>query len=63
MLIVKVHKGNIDRAIKNMRRKVIKTKQLPKLREQRYFKKKSQRRREEIKAAEYKQNKYNEENQ
>ena len=48
MLIVKVGKNNIEKAIKAMRYKVFKTKQVKNLREQKAFKKKSTKRREQI---------------
>ena len=61
MLIVKVTNNNIERAIKMMRRKVISTKQLKKLRELKCYTKKSTSRREEIHAAKYKEIKRTEE--
>jgi|TARA_R110002020_G_scaffold465773_1_gene687771 ribosomal protein S21 len=56
MLIVKVGKNNIEKAIKAMRYKVFKTKQVKTLREQQAFKKKSTRRKEQIHNAIYKEN-------
>jgi|8_EtaG_2_1085327.scaffolds.fasta_scaffold00591_19 ribosomal protein S21 len=55
MLIVKVGKNNIEKAIKAMRYKVFKTKQVKNLREQKAFKKKSTKRREQIHNAIYKE--------
>jgi len=48
MLRVKVEKNNIEKAIKAMRYKVFKTKQVKKLREQQAFKKKSTKRQEQL---------------
>ncbi len=61
MLIVKVRNNNIERAIKQMRRKVISTKQVKKLRDLKAFTKKSTKRREQIHNAEYKEIKRREE--
>ena len=55
MLIVEVLKGNVDRALKIMRRKVKTTKQLFKLRDGKYYTKKSQRKRLELQKAKYRQ--------
>lgn len=57
MLIVKVKDGNIDRALKDLKRKVMKTKQLEQLRNEKEFKKKSVAKREQFKKAVYKQRK------
>tara|TARA_R100000664_G_C2759772_1_gene149921 strand:+ start:1773 stop:1961 length:189 start_codon:yes stop_codon:yes gene_type:complete len=57
MLIVNVKHNNIERALKMMRRKVITTKQLPKLKDNRYYRKPSLVRREELLKAKYKQKK------
>ena len=48
MLITKVQKGNIEQALKQMRRKFVKTQTMKNLRTQRYYKKPSEKRREEI---------------
>tara|TARA_B100000073_G_C23549775_1_gene499616 strand:+ start:294 stop:482 length:189 start_codon:yes stop_codon:yes gene_type:complete len=61
MLIVKVHKNNIDRAIKQMRRKVINTQLLKECRKRKHFTKPSIKRREEIQKATYIQEKYGDE--
>ena len=55
MLIVEVIKGNTDRALKTMRRKVKLTKQLVKLREGKRYIKKSERKRHELQKAKYQQ--------
>lgn len=56
MLIIQIKSGeNIDRALKRYKIKVRKTKQLRNLKKVRYFTKKSQERREEIKKARYKE--------
>ena len=55
MLIVEVKKGNVDRALKVMRRKVKLTKQLFMLRNGKHFTKKSQRKRLQLQKAKYKQ--------
>jgi|TARA_B100000902_G_scaffold215006_1_gene204454 small subunit ribosomal protein S21 len=55
MLIVEVKKGNVDRALKIMRRKVKLTKQLLKLRSGKHFTKKSQRKRLQLQKARYRQ--------
>jgi len=55
MLIVEVRKGNVDRALKVMRRKVKVTKQLLKLRNGKHFTKKSQRKRLQLQKARYRQ--------
>ena len=61
MLKVEVKYNNIERALKMMRRKIIKTKQLHKLRENRYYKKPSAVRREQLLKAEYAQQKKDQE--
>tara|TARA_Y100000310_G_C20400127_1_gene676999 strand:+ start:45 stop:233 length:189 start_codon:yes stop_codon:yes gene_type:complete len=53
MLIVEVRHGKIEKALKMMRRKVIKTKLIPTIRKKRNYIKKSEKRREEIKKAKY----------
>jgi len=55
MLIVEVKKGNVDRALKVMRRKMKLTKQLLKLRDGKHFTKKSQRKRLQLQKARYRQ--------
>jgi small subunit ribosomal protein S21 len=55
MLIVEVRHGKIEKALKMMRRKTIKTKLLPTLRKNRNYIKKSERRRIEIQKAQYRQ--------
>jgi len=55
MLIVEVKKGNVDRALKIMRRKVKLTKQLLKLRQGKHFTKKSERKRLQLQKARYRQ--------
>ncbi len=55
MLIVEVKKGNVDRALKVMRRKVKLTKQLFMLRNGKHFTKKSQRKRLQLQKARYRQ--------
>ena len=61
MLIVKEQKNNIDRAIKQMRRKVINTQLLKECRKRKHFTKPSIKRREEIQKATYIQEKYGDE--
>jgi len=51
MLIIKVQKGNIEQALKQMRRKFVKTQTMKNLRTQRYHKKPSEKRRDEIEKA------------
>ena len=51
MLIIKVRKGNIEQARKQMRRKFVKTQTMKNLRTNRYFKKHTDKRREEIQKA------------
>lgn len=56
MIIIQVKKGeNIDRALKRYKYKVIKTRQIEKLREKQEFVKKSVKRREQKMKAIYKQ--------
>ena len=55
MLIVEVKKGNIDAALKQYKRQVIKTKQLKKLRSNKNFIKKSTINRVKLQNAKYKQ--------
>jgi small subunit ribosomal protein S21 len=58
MLKVKVQKNNIERAIKEMRRKVIKTQLVKECRKRKEFTKDSIKRREEIQKATYVQKKF-----
>jgi len=58
MLKVKVQKNNIERAIKEMRRKVIKTQLLKECRKRKEFTKDSIKRREEIQKATYVEKKF-----
>jgi small subunit ribosomal protein S21 len=51
MLIIPVQKNNIDRALKAFRYKFKKTQQLKKVRENRYYIKKNERRRNELQKA------------
>ena len=55
MLIVEVIKGNVDRALKIMRRKVKLTKQIVKLRNGKHLTKKAQRKRLQLQKARYRQ--------
>tara|TARA_R110002051_G_scaffold71441_2_gene128854 strand:- start:97 stop:285 length:189 start_codon:yes stop_codon:yes gene_type:complete len=55
MLIVEVIKGNVDKALKIMRRKVKQTKQLLNLRNGRQYIKKSQKKRHQLQKAKYEQ--------
>jgi small subunit ribosomal protein S21 len=59
MLIVEVQNNNIEKALKQYKRKVIKTKQLKTLREDKEFEKKSSRKRKQIAKAKYLQSKLN----
>jgi len=52
-LIVKVHKNNIERALKQYKSKIIKTHQMRELNDRKVFEKKSVKRRREIKKAIY----------
>jgi len=56
MLKIKVKKGNINQALKNLKNKVFKTKMLNDIRERKEFVKKSVKRRSEIDNAKYIQN-------
>lgn len=59
MLVVKVQKkGGIEKALKQYKSKVIKTKQLKKLRENQQFEKISQRKRKKMAKAKYVQKKF-----
>jgi len=60
MLIIKVKKGNIERALKEYKSKVIRTRQMRALNERKEYEKPSEARRKEIKKAKYK-NKKNQE--
>jgi len=51
MLIIKVQKGNIERALKQMRRKFVKTQTMKDLRTNRYYKKPSEKRRDQMEKA------------
>mgnify|MGYP003633076826 FL=1 len=61
MLIVEVKYNNIDRALKLMRRKIIQTKQLKKLRENKTYNKPSDVKREKVLKAQYVQRKKDQE--
>jgi small subunit ribosomal protein S21 len=61
MLIVKVQKNNIEKAIKQMRRKVVQTQLFKECRKRKQFTKPSILRREEIKKAAYVQQKFGDE--
>ena len=60
MLIVKVKDGNIDKALKALKNKVVKTKMVEQLRERNEYTKPSVRRRQVIKDATYLQKKQDE---
>jgi len=60
MLIVEVIKGKIDKALKQMRRKVSKTKLKQQLRDNRYYTKKSDKKRLKKQKAKYIQKKKHE---
>tara|TARA_R110000751_G_scaffold8590_1_gene33533 strand:- start:355 stop:546 length:192 start_codon:yes stop_codon:yes gene_type:complete len=51
MIIIPVHKDNIDKAVKAFRYKLKKTQVIKKLREKRYYIKKNQKRRNEMEKA------------
>tara|TARA_R110000744_G_C18909495_1_gene510350 strand:+ start:253 stop:447 length:195 start_codon:yes stop_codon:yes gene_type:complete len=51
MLITKVQKGNIEQALKQMRRKFVKTQAMKNLRTKRYYKKPSEERRDQLEKA------------
>lgn len=55
MLIINVEKGNIERALKKLKQKVIATKQLSELRDNRAYEKPSILKRKKIIKAKYKQ--------
>ena len=55
MLIVEVRRGNVESALKIMRRKIKLTKQLLKLRNGRTYIKKSERKRHQLQKAKYQQ--------
>jgi len=57
MLIVKVKEGNVDKALKALKNKVVKTKQLQQLQYKTEFFKPSVERRQEILSAKYRQKK------
>lgn len=57
MLVIPVQNNNIEKALKVLKGKVIRTKQLTYLRDRQYYEKKSVRRRNEIKNAVYLQGK------
>jgi small subunit ribosomal protein S21 len=59
MLIVEVQNNNIEKALKQYKHKVIKTKQIKTLREDKEFEKKSSRKRKQIAKAKYLQSKLN----
>lgn len=58
MLLVKVEGTTIEKALKTLKRKWHKTKTLKELRERKEFKKKSVKRRDEIKKAQYVEKKF-----
>jgi small subunit ribosomal protein S21 len=53
MLIIEVKNGNIEQALKQYKRKVIKTKQIKNLRDRQQFTKKSVEKRDEFRKASY----------
>jgi small subunit ribosomal protein S21 len=53
MLIIDVKNGNIEQALKQYKRKVIKTKQIQDLRDRQEFTKKSVKKRDEFRKASY----------
>lgn len=53
MLIIKIDKGNIEKALKQYKRKVIKTKQLQKLRDGKEYTKPSTKKRKQLSKAKY----------
>lgn len=61
MLVIPVQNNNIEKALKVLKGKVIRTKQLTYLRDRQYYEKKSVRRRNEIKNAVYLQSKKDQE--
>lgn len=58
MLIVKVKEGNVDKALKALKNKVVKTKQVQQLQERGEFIKPSVERRQEVLSAKYRQKKF-----
>ena len=62
MLKIKIKENKIERALKELKRKFIKTKNLKDCRDRKEHTKKSVKRREEINKAKYLQKKYNSEN-
>jgi ribosomal protein S21 len=56
MLIVKVNKGGIERALKELKSKVIKTRQNNQLNEKKEYKKKSVKNRQILNKAKFKEN-------
>ena len=58
MLVVEVKNGNVEKAIRKLRKKVIQTKQLKNLKERKEYTKKSVKRRNEIQKASYIQKKH-----
>ena len=63
MLIIEVESNNIEKALKQYKRKVYKTKQLKRLREGRTYEKKSSKKRKQIAKAKYIQSKFNSQEQ
>lgn len=62
MIKVKVVKGDINRALKQYKSKVIKTRQMRKLNENKEFEKPSETRRKEVNKAKYVNDTYNKDN-
>ena len=62
MLKIEVKKKNIERSLKELKRKFIKTKSLQECRDRKYHTKKSVERRQKINKAKYLQKKYDSEN-
>jgi|TARA_B110000211_G_scaffold163416_1_gene184566 small subunit ribosomal protein S21 len=62
MLKIEVKKKNIERSLKELKRKFIKTKSLQECRDRKHHTKKSIKRRETINKAKYLQKKYDSEN-
>ena len=48
MLVIKVDRGNTEKALKQMKRKFVKTQTMKNLRTKRYYKKPSEKRREQL---------------
>lgn len=63
MLIIEVENNNIEKALKQYKRKVFKTKQLKKLREDKEYEKKSSKKRKQTAKAKYIQSKFNSQEQ